>query len=188
MSRNHAYPTKKMLAIVVVHMSTNRNTCQSIVCVDFVCLCIAQQVKIKGVCTSRTLSVCSLLQTWLKKNWQISSLVTTVARATLALLVTMHLALCFQMPNMMDGMDQKDGKNLALQGCPVLPKSAWHMSDQTHHCVSPSVVTHTYTHKHTQTHTQTHSLTTSDAGLSPNGVASFFCLLQHLLRNQRSQD
>ena len=33
------------------------------VCIDSVCMCVAQQVTIKGRCTARTLSVCSFLQT-----------------------------------------------------------------------------------------------------------------------------
>ena len=70
----------------------------------------------------------------MEKNWQSSSLVTTVACARLALLVMMHLALCLQMPGMMVDMDQKDGKiwhytffyehRVAPEEYPVLPKSA----------------------------------------------------------------
>ena len=101
---------KKMSTVVVVQMSVDWNACQSVVYVGLVCLCVAQQVTVKGACTARTLSVCSFLQTRLEKNWQSSLLVKTVACTRLVLLVTMHLALCLQMPGMMVGMDQKDGK------------------------------------------------------------------------------
>ena len=99
---------KKMSTIVVVHMSANKNTCQSIVYAGLVCLCVAQQVTIKGACTVRTLSVCSFLRTWLEKNWWSSSLVTTVTCTKLVFPVTMHLPLCLQMPRLMVGMDRVD--------------------------------------------------------------------------------
>ena len=79
-----------MSTIVVVHMSANRNTCQNKVYVGLVCLCVAQQVTVKGAFTARTLSVCSFLQTWLEKNWQSSSLVTTVACTSRALFMVVH--------------------------------------------------------------------------------------------------
>ena len=88
LSRNHAYPTKKMSTSVVVHMSANRNTYQCRVYVGPVCLCVAQQLTFKAVRTARTLSVCSFLQTWLEKIWQSSSLVTTVPCAKLVFLLT----------------------------------------------------------------------------------------------------
>ena len=51
------------------------------------------------------------------------ALTTKAACVKQVFLVTMHLALCLQMPGLMVGMDQKDVKNLALhilqrtQGC-----------------------------------------------------------------------
>ena len=98
MSRKHAYPTKKMSTIVVFQMSVNCNTCQSAVCVDFVCLYAAQHITVKGANIAHTRSVRPFLQTCLKKNWQNSSSVTTMACTRLVLLMTMHLALCLQMP------------------------------------------------------------------------------------------
>ena len=77
MYRNHACPTKKMSTIVVFKMSVNCNTCQSIVCVLILCVCMlrnkslprerAQPVLLPSVHSCRT---------WLKKNWHITSLVT----------------------------------------------------------------------------------------------------------------
>ena len=110
-----------MSSTVVVHMS------QSIVYVGLVCLCVAQKVTTKGACAARALSVCLFLQTWLENNWQSSSLVTTMACARPVFLVTVHLALCLQMPGMMVGMDQMDGKiwhsGLRLKSVPFCPRA-----------------------------------------------------------------
>ena len=56
--------------------------------VGFACVYVAQQISIKGAYTARSLLV-HLCKTWLKKNWHITLLVTTVACTRLALLVTM---------------------------------------------------------------------------------------------------
>ena len=62
MSRNHAYPTKKMSTIVVFQVSVHRNTRQSVVYVGFVCLYAAQQISFNGTYTARTLSDRSSVQ------------------------------------------------------------------------------------------------------------------------------
>ena len=60
---------------------------------------------------SRTLSVRSFLHTWhRRKKWHSSSLPPTMACTKLVFLVTMHLALCLQMSNMMVGLDENVGK------------------------------------------------------------------------------
>ena len=97
MSRNKAYPTKKASTIVVFQVSVHRNSCQRIVCVELI-VYAAQQISTKGAYMAHTLSVRSFLQTWPKKKWHITSLVTTVACTRPVLLMTKHLALCLQMP------------------------------------------------------------------------------------------
>ena len=97
-------------------------------------VCVAQQITLKRAQSAHILSVRLSMQTWPKKKLTGTSLTTTVACARPVQLVTMHLALCLQMPGMMVGMDQKDGKiwhyiiynelRVAPEEYPVLPKSA----------------------------------------------------------------
>ena len=109
--------------------------CVVLCCVVVVCVCKLRNKFLSRVCTQPVLFLfVHPCKSWLRKNWHITSLVTTVACTSLALLVTMHLALCFQMPGMMVGMDQMDGKiwhctfynefRVASEEYPVLPKSA----------------------------------------------------------------
>ena len=88
MFRNHAYPTKRWR-----HLSKFRF--QSIAThVRVWCALNCETNVYEGSVYCTHTSVRPFLQTWPKKKWQSSSLVTTVVCARLVLPVTVHLALC----------------------------------------------------------------------------------------------
>ena len=86
MFRNHAYPTKKdRFQSIGTHV---RVWC------TLNCVCVAQQITIKGACVAHVFSFRSFLQTWPKRKWPRSSPTTAVACARLVLRETVHIALC----------------------------------------------------------------------------------------------